>query len=131
MYYKEADETIDIQYNEWPQAFYFIFKVMVGAIEEGAESKNEVLNTAYKVLFLLITVYLNVIALNFLIALMGDIFNRNQQTQLKNKLRQQLALIVENWRILEFFHFRDESYKRVKYIVAAFSANSIEVDVTD
>lgn len=61
---------------------------MVGAIEEGAESRNQVLNIAFKALFLLITVYLNVIALNFLIALMGDIFNRNQQSQMKNKLRQ-------------------------------------------
>lgn len=84
-----------------------------------------------KVLFLYITIYLIIIALNFLIALMTDIFTKNQATLAQNKLKIQLSLIIEYWTTLKFFFLRKETLKSLKYIVAAFGSQIVTDDDND
>lgn len=123
----EAD--LGVKYTNFVESIYFIAKMLVGAIEEGAQFEGQIYtNWGMKLLFLLITIYLIIIALNFLIALMTDIFTKNQATLAQNKLKIQLSLIIEYWTTLRFFFLRKDTLKSLKYIVAAFGSQLVTAD---
>lgn len=66
-------------------------------------------------LFLLCTVFIQILLLNLLIAIMGDTFERVQEMKEQAQLREICALIADNWFLLD----RESAFKTAKYIVVA------------
>ena len=70
-------------------------------------------------IYIAISFYIIVIVLNFLIALMGDIFNRASAVFPQRRLREQLKMVLQKWEYINYI-YKDEFYS-LKYLIAAYT----------
>lgn len=92
-------------------AFIFSFKMGLGDFNtDGFNTDDEELLWIF---FLLNTLIIMIILLNLIIAIMGDTFDKVQETQENSMLRELTNMIREN----EFLFNRTSSFKRAKYVI--------------
>ena len=92
-------------------AFIFSYKMGLGDFNtDGFETVDEEI---LWIIFVINTLIILVVLLNLVIAIMGDTFDRVQETQDKSMLREIAQMIREN----EFLFSRKKVFKRSKYII--------------
>ena len=93
------------------QAFIFSYRIGLGDFDTSGFSTRdqEVLWTV----FFLNTLIIQVVLLNLIIAIMGDTFDRVQETQENSMLRELAQMIREN----EFLFSRKRKFRKSKYII--------------
>eukprot|EP00347_Sterkiella_histriomuscorum_P005811 403355181 len=98
--------------ESFPSSFIYSYRLGLGDfdIDPYAESKNSILLHAF---FLLSSLFSAVILLNMLVAIMGESFNRVNETSEHQRVREHLQLIVEN----DFLINRKQLFKNVKYLI--------------
>uniref|UniRef100_A0A7S3JKB8 Ion transport domain-containing protein n=1 Tax=Euplotes harpa TaxID=151035 RepID=A0A7S3JKB8_9SPIT len=92
-------------------AFIFSYKMALGDFGlDGFNTKDEEI---LWIIFVINTIIVLVMLLNLVIAIMGDTFDRVQETQENSMLQELTQMIREN----EFLFSRSRAFKRAKYII--------------
>ena len=97
--------------NTYLRAFLYAYNLALGDFntDDFDEEDKHLLNTMWFVN----TMVIPIIFLNLLIAIMGDTFDRVQETSESNTLKETASIMVEN----EFLINRERLFGEVKYII--------------
>lgn len=91
----------------------FIFSYKMGLGDFNTDGFGTVDEEILWIIFLLNTLIILIVLLNLVIAIMGDTFDRVQETQENSMLKELTQMIREN----EFLFSRKRAFKRAKYII--------------
>ena len=104
-------ETGNLSGSNITDAFIFAYRMGIGDFQTGGfNTRDEVI---LWIVFLINSILVLVVLLNLVIAIMGDTFDRVQETQEFSKLKEMTQMIREN----EFLFSRKRSFNNAKYIV--------------
>ena len=98
--------------NVITDAFIFSYQMGIGNFQ--TDGFNTVDREILWIFFMINTLLVFVVLLNLVISIMGDTFDRVQETQELSKLRELTQMIKEN----EFIFSREKYFRKIKYIVA-------------
>ena len=93
------------------QAFIFSYRIGLGDFDTSGFTTRD--QEILWIVFFLNTMIIQIVLLNLVIAIMGDTFDRVQETQENSMLRELAQMIREN----EFLFSRRRYFKRSKYII--------------
>jgi hypothetical protein len=106
-----ADEDGNLAGDNYIDAFLFSYKIGLGDFStDGFNTKDEEMLWIF---FLLNSMIILIILLNLLIAIMGDTFDRVQETQENSMFKELASMILEN----EFLFSRVREFSHAKYIL--------------
>jgi len=106
-----SDEDGNLAGDNYIDAFLFSYKIGLGDFStDGFNTKDEEMLWIF---FLLNSMIILIILLNLLIAIMGDTFDRVQETQENSMFKELASMILEN----EFLFSRIKEFSHAKYIL--------------
>ena len=101
-------------YSTYLGAFDHVYLSSLGEFDTDLYMDNR-MTPVLIILFTLMSFFMCIHLLNMLIAIMGDIFNNNQNNKEAKKKMSQLAFVVENWWIDPI---KDKD--QIMYLISAF-----------
>lgn len=100
--------------DSWFQTIAYIYINSMGEFDTDGFGKSEH-SSALWLYWLGCTVMMQIIMLNLLIAIMGDTFDKVQEKREQARIRENCALMYENW----FVFSRHKTFTKTKYVVVA------------
>ena len=98
------DGEPDLAYSDLFESFYQMIGIVIDNKSDSSFDKgdNRTIQVIIKVFFMFLCIYFAVLILNFLIALMGDIFQKNHNLQPQINCRSMLLLVLDNWILIQW-----------------------------
>lgn len=112
--HKPGDPIPTLTGGTFFDSFTYTYRMGLGDFDTDAFAESKFF-MFFWLLFFACTLFIQILLLNLLIAIMGDTFERVQEMKEQAQLRENCALIADNWFLLN----REKVFGNAKYIVVA------------